>query len=39
VAIDGKALRHSYDKGADLGAIHMVSAWATTNPLVLGQVK
>ncbi|MEW5856307.1 MAG: ISAs1 family transposase [Cyanobacteriota bacterium] len=39
VAIDGKTLRHSYDKGADLGAIHMVSAWATTNHLVLGQVK
>jgi len=39
VAIDGKQLRHSYDKQADKGAIHMVSAWATTNRLVLGQVK
>lgn len=39
VAIDGKTLRHSYDKGADLAAIHMVSAWATANRLVLGQVK
>ena len=27
IAIDGKALRHSYDKGADKKAIHMVSAW------------
>lgn len=39
VAIDGKSLRHSYDKGAELGAIHMVSAGATENRLVLGQVK
>jgi predicted transposase YbfD/YdcC len=39
VAIDGKTLRHSYDSGNDKGAIHMVSAWATTNRLVLGQVK
>ncbi len=39
VAIDGKTLRHSYDKGKDKGAIHMVSAWAKNNRLVLGQVK
>lgn len=39
IAIDGKTLRHSYDKGKDKGAIHMVSAWATTNRLVLGQCK
>ena len=39
VAIDGKTLRHSYNKSADKAAIHMVSAWATTNHLVLGQVK
>ncbi len=39
IAIDGKTLRHSYDTGADKGAIHMVSAWATENRLVLGQVK
>ena len=39
VAIDGKTLRHSYDKSADKPAIHMVSAWATTNQLVLGQIK
>ena len=37
VAIDGKTLRHSYDKEAELAAVHMVSAWATTNRLVLGQ--
>ena len=39
VAIDGKTLCHSYDFKGDKSAIHMVSAWATTNRLVLGQVK
>lgn len=39
IAIDGKTLRHSYDKGNNKGAIHMVSAWASQNRLVLGQVK
>ena len=39
IALDGKTLRHSYDKGAGIGAIHMVSAWATENRLVLGQFK
>ena len=39
IAIDGKTLRHSYDTGKNQGAIHMVSAWASQNRLVLGQVK
>jgi predicted transposase YbfD/YdcC len=39
VAIDGKTLRHSYETESGKGAIHMVSAWATENRLVLGQVK
>ena len=39
IAIDGKTLRHSYDRAEDKAAIHMVSAWATENRLVLGQVK
>lgn len=39
VAIDGKTLRRSHDKGAGKAAIHMVSAWASQNRLVLGQVK
>lgn len=39
VAIDGKTLRHSYDRGGKKGAIHMVSAWATEARLVLGQKK
>lgn len=39
VAIDGKTLRHSDDKGSGKAAIHMVSAWASANRLVLGQRK
>ncbi|MEM1256638.1 MAG: ISAs1 family transposase [Cyanobacteria bacterium P01_H01_bin.21] len=39
VSLDGKSARHSYDKGAGKGALHMVSAWASENQLVLGQVK
>ncbi len=39
VAIDGKKLRRSHDKHLGKQAIHMVSAWAVTNHLVLGQVK
>jgi len=39
VAIDGKTVRHSYDKLSGRKAIHMVSAWASENRLVLGQVK
>lgn len=39
VAIDGKTLRHSFDRASGKAAIHMVSAWATAQGLVLGQVK
>lgn len=39
VALDGKTLRRSHDRGNGKAAIHMVSAWAATNRLVLGQVK
>lgn len=39
IAVDGKTLRRSYDTGAARGAIHMVSAWACQNRLVLGQIK
>jgi predicted transposase YbfD/YdcC len=39
VAIDGKALRRSFGKGTAKRAIHMVSAWATANGVVLGQRK
>jgi predicted transposase YbfD/YdcC len=37
VAIDGKTARHSYDKEAGKGPLHMVSAWASENRLLLGQ--
>ena len=39
IAIDGKVLRRSHDKGIGKAAIDMVSAWACANHLVLGQVK
>ena len=39
IAIDGKRLRRSYDNHLGKAAIHMVSAWATQNRLVLAQVK
>jgi len=39
VAIDGKTLRRSHDRAVGKAAIHMVSAWASENGLVLGQVK
>jgi predicted transposase YbfD/YdcC len=39
IAIDGKTLRQSYNRADGKGAIHMVSAWATQNRLVLGQRK
>lgn len=37
VAIDGKALRHSFDTAKGKSAIHLVSAWASANHLLLGQ--
>lgn len=39
IAIDGKVLRRSHDKGIGKAAIDIVSAWASANRLVLGQVK
>jgi predicted transposase YbfD/YdcC len=38
VAVDGKTLRGSHDRGAGKAALHLVSAWATASGLVLGQV-
>lgn len=38
VAIDGKTLRGSCDTARGLGPLHVVSAWAVENHLVLGQV-
>jgi len=39
VAIDGKTVRRSHDHSNGKAAIHLVSAWATANHLLLGQVK
>jgi len=39
VAIDGKTLRRSFRHAEDKAFVHMVSAWATQNRVVLGQVK
>jgi predicted transposase YbfD/YdcC len=39
IAIDGKQLRGSREPGARREAIDIVSAWATSNELVLGEVK
>jgi predicted transposase YbfD/YdcC len=38
VAIDGKTLRRSHDRGQGKAALHLVSAWASTSGVVLGQV-
>ena len=37
VAIDGKTLRRSHDRANGRGPLHLVSAWATDQGLVLGQ--
>jgi len=39
ISLDGKTLRHSFDRATATAAIHMVSAWASANRLVLGQLK
>jgi hypothetical protein len=39
VSIDGKTVRRSHDRFIGKSAIHMVSAWASANQLVLGQIK
>lgn len=38
VAIDGKTIRGSADKANGKAALHVVSAWASENALVLGQL-
>jgi predicted transposase YbfD/YdcC len=39
IGIDGKTARRSHNKGAGIGPLHLVSAWASRNRLVLGQIK
>lgn len=38
VAIDGKTLRRSYDRAESRSPLHLVSAWAAEQRLVLGQM-
>ena len=38
IAIDGKTHRRSHDQANGTAALHLVSAWASENRLVLGQV-
>ncbi|MCK7458004.1 ISAs1 family transposase [Idiomarina aminovorans] len=39
IAIDGKTLRSSYQRGDRQSTIHMVNAFACANQVVLGQIK
>lgn len=38
IAIDGKTIRHSFDRATDQKALHIVSAWIAENRLTLGQI-
>ncbi len=38
IAIDGKTCRRSHDHAKNLGALHIVSAWASEEGIALGQV-
>ena len=37
IAVDGKTLRRSFDRASKKSALHLVSAWAANQRLVLGQ--
>ncbi len=39
ISIDGKTLRGSYDRDKGLKNLHLVTAWASEQRLVIGQVK
>lgn len=39
ISIDGKSLRGSHDKRRAVKMLHIVSAWASKNKILLGQVK
>lgn len=39
VPIDGKSVKRSYDRSQKQSALHLVSAWASSHRLMLGQVK
>jgi predicted transposase YbfD/YdcC len=39
IAIDGKTIRRTFDEAIKQHPLHMVSAWANENKLILGQTK
>lgn len=39
IAVDGKTLRRSHDRGNGQGPLHLISAWATETGVSLGQRK
>lgn len=39
IPIDGKTIRGSYDRNQGKSALHLISAWSSTQRLVLGQMK
>ena len=39
VPIDGKSVRRSHDRSEGQAALHLISAWASQNQLILGQLK
>lgn len=39
IPVDGKSVKHSYDKRSNKAAIHIVGAWSSKNKISLGQVK
>lgn len=39
IPIDGKTIRGSYDRNRGQSALHVISAWASEQRLVLGQMK
>lgn len=39
ISIDGKSLRGSHDRKKGVKMLHVVSAWASKNRIILGQIK
>src|SRR6185437_4588269 len=39
ISIDGKSLRGSHNKKKEIKMLHIVSAWASENKVLLGQIK
>ena len=39
IAVDGRTLRRAHNRCVGQGPLHLVSAWATANEVVLGQLR